>query len=295
LALDAEGLPHILVPLAEGAHVSPDRRSAGVHIVPHQLEDEGQLYDFLDVACQTAHVADVFVHLAEEMLEGLRSDPAQPEAACRIVLSRWRELLEREAQNVLSLEALAGLFGELWHLREIAKLGPGALDSWVGPTGAVHDFAKGKTDFEVKTTLQRAGWTIEVHGLQQLSLPLSGGQLYLAAMRLDPQAAEGESVPDIVNALRNVGLDARELLSKMARLGYDHRDVDHYRGQVFGIVEQHIYHVDVSFPAVTKSSFREGLPSPRIVGLSYLVDLTDYPAEPLDSKATAQIYLELSS
>ncbi|MGA4814636.1 PD-(D/E)XK motif protein [Pseudomonas aeruginosa] len=117
LAVDAAGLRHVLVPVAPDFHAAHDRRSGGVHLTTRALVDVSGQRQYLDLACQKAHLNNIFSHFAEEVLSVLHID-AQPLQACRQTLQRWRELLDREAFNTLSTEAF------MWALRRIVASGP---------------------------------------------------------------------------------------------------------------------------------------------------------------------------
>ncbi len=204
-ALDSEGYYHLLLPVTTDTLVPPDRRSAGVHILPLVLEEEHTKAYFIDVACRKLTLNEVFTHLADDILSVLGSDASDPVATCRRVLARWRELIEREAASRLSREALAGLFAELYQLRRLMERNPESLSRWAGPLGGRHDFEAGQTALEVKASLRRDGRFFEVHGVEQLAPPYLGA-LFVAAMKLEIGDAGGESVPkviqDIMTAVR---------------------------------------------------------------------------------------------
>lgn len=293
-AIDSEGLYHLLVPVSRELHLTPDQRSAGVHLVPRELagEDNGEAR-FLDVACKKHHLQEVFKHLADEMVHELHRDPSSPVATCRAVLGRWRELLGREATQVLSEQALLGLFGELWHLREMARIDPGALGAWAGPSGARHDFLRGSTALEVKTSQKQDDQRFEIHGIDQLAPP-PDGTLYFAATFAEPCEEAGESVPDVIAALQQCGVDMLELMTKLAELGYRTIDEHYYAGRHYKLLAARLYLVDESFPRIVRNSFAGGALPSRIVRLTYLIDLVGLERYALPDEAVAKLYTSLS-
>jgi hypothetical protein len=288
-AIDAEGLYHLLVPLRHEVDVVADRRSSGVHLDLRILTEKDQETRFLDVACRKRHLREVFMHLADEMVRELRQDASQPVATCRSVLIRWRELLSREISHILSEQVLLGLFGELWHLREIARVQPAALDAWIGPSGAKHDFLRDSTALEVKTSQKADEHRFEVHGVDQLDPP-ADGILYFAATIVEQCNDGGESIPELIAAIQEYGVDTLELMSKLAALGYRSTDENYYAGRRFKLVRVRFYMVGEVFPRIVRQSFAEGALPPRVVRLAYIIDLAGMEHEALPNESVAQIY-----
>jgi hypothetical protein len=293
LALDASGFRHVLVPVAPEFPAAHDRRSGGVHLATRSLVDDSGQRQYLDLACQKEHLNSVFTHLADEVLELLGQNPNQPLQACRQTLQRWRELLDRDVENVLSTEALCGLFGELWHLARIASQNPRGLSTWQGPQGARHDFTTEGWALEVKTTARRDEWKFRVHGLTQLEQPRDS-RLFLCAMRLEINGAAGATIPDAIHGILESGVDRRDLLTRLAQLGYDVRDEPHYRQLRFEVTDFRTYEVGTLFPRLTDTSFDPtGLPS-GILDIHYTIDLADSQTVPLKSETLDRLHAALA-
>jgi hypothetical protein len=272
MALDAHGLRHILIPIAPGSQFPHDRRSGGVYLITRSLADDGGAREFIDLACQKAHLNSIFAHMADEVLRSLRVDNSDPFKCCRNALQRWRELLDRENSTVLSAEALCGLFGELWHLSALVTLSDEALNSWNGPLGARHDFAVPGLALEVKSTLSRDRWEFRIHGLAQLDMP-NGTALFLSAMRLELNGPSGNTIPELLAAVMKAGADQHELLRRLSAVGYDLRDEPHYEQFRFHVLDQALYEVSASFPRLVQSSFGDlGMPA-GVLDVHYTIDL----------------------
>lgn len=293
LALDASGLRHVLVPVAANFPSAHDRRSGGVHLTTRQLVDDSGQRQYLDLACQKTHLNGVFAHLADEVLGLLRSRGTQPLQACHQTLQRWRELLDREASDVLSTEALCGLFGELWHLVRIAAKSTQGLSAWQGPSGARHDFTVEGFALEVKTTASRDGWKFRVHGLKQLEQPRDA-QLYLCAMRLELNGASGATVPDLIQSVLAIGVDRRELLGRLSQVGYDLRDEAHYQQIRIDVVDSRIYEVAASFPRLTGASFLSDALAVGVSDIHYTIDLAASPSTPLHPDMLDRVHAALA-
>ncbi|CUI28398.1 PD-(D/E)XK motif protein [Achromobacter xylosoxidans] len=293
LAIDAAGLRHILVPVAADFPAAHDRRSGGVHLTTRPLVDASGQRQYLDLACQKAHLNNVFTHLAEEVLDLLRDGAIQPLQACRQTLQRWRELLDREASNTLSTEALCGLFGELWHLVRIAARNAQGISAWQGPRGARHDFTVDGVALEVKTTTRRDEWKFRVHGLAQLEQPRDA-RLYLCAMRLELNGASGSTVPDLIQAVLDAGVDRRDLVDHLSQAGYDQRDEAHYRQLRLDVIDWRLYEVAASFPRLTSTSFNPPEPPTGVSDIHYTVDLAASSAVPLQPGMLDRLHLALA-
>jgi hypothetical protein len=292
MALDSKGLRHLLVPI-DTATFSADRRSAGVHLAPRVLEDDHGRRTFVDLACQNPALNGIFSHLARDVLADLAAEGREPLPACRRVLSRWRAFFDRTAAGVLSVEAAAGLFAELWHLREILKLDSSMLARWQGPEGAAHDFRGTGLSLEVKALLQRDGWSIRVHGTDQLDPP-PGGALILAAMRVSiSEGPPGESLPSVIDGLVPLGVDARGLQERLHAAGYHPGHADILRELSFAVVEQRIFGVDVSFPRITNTSFVGGGAPPGTSRLEYDVDLSHAASFELPAGSIGSVHRRL--
>lgn len=293
LALDALGLRHVLVPVAADFPAAHDRRSGGVHLITRPLIDDSGQRQYLDLACQKVHLNSVFAHLAEEVLGLLRNRATQPLQACHQTLQRWRELLDREASNVLSMEALCGLFGELWHLVRIAAKSTQRISAWQGPYGARHDFTIEGCALEVKTTTRRDEWKFRVHGLTQLEPPREA-RLYLCAMRLELNGAFGATVPDLIQSVLDTGVDRHELLSRLSQIGYDLRDDSHYRQIRIDVVDSRVYEVAAAFPRLTKASFSPTELAAGVSDIHYTIDLAAPFAAPLHEEILDDIHAALA-
>ncbi|AYR19113.1 PD-(D/E)XK motif protein [Alcaligenes faecalis] len=293
LAIDAVGLRHVLVPVAADFPPAHDRRSGGVHLTTRPLVDASGQHQYLDLACQKGHLNNVFTHLAEEVLDLLRDSAIRPLQACRQTLQRWRELLDRETSTILSTEALCGLFGELWHLARMAAKGDQGLLAWQGPYGARHDFTADGCALEIKTTARRNEWKFRVHGLMQLEQP-ANACLYLCAMRLELNGASGSSVPDLIQMLLATGIDRRDLLDRLSKVGYDQRDETHYQQLRLAVIDWRIYEVAAPFPRLTAASLNPPGPPSGVSDIHYTIDLAASSATPLQPEILDRIHAALA-
>lgn len=291
LGVDALARRHLLVQCDPDHQVKEDRRSTGVQILSHELTDRGSTRRFVDVICQKAHLSELFDVLVAEMIAELGADPRAPDAACRRVLDRWRELLDDESDAVSGPAKIAGAFAELWHLRELARLDVDCLGAWAGPHGARHDFLGPGAALEVKSTLTHHGRFFEITSHDQLE-PLLGLPLYLGVMKLERLAVGGMALSDLVDEIASNGVDRGRLLGMLAMSGLRRNDIA--RSPIsFRVVEQRIYEVTSGFPRVTPGSFVGGSLPAGVLRLRYLIDLTNEPPVPVPDSGHLAIYRAL--
>ena len=271
LAIDSDEHRHLLIPLEHGATVHPDRKSAGIQIGGHQLLQDGQLRRFVDVHCRMPHLHDVFELIADEILDRVLADPDTPDRKAGEVLNRWRELLGRERGTAPSVELLAGLWGELWHLRELARLGLQSLACWTGPGGSVHDFESDVAALEVKATTAREGWRLKINGVEQLDIT-RGRALHLSAVKLEQ--APGESVPDLLDDLITLGMDRYDLAAQLDKAGLPVAQLEQVRSVQFRLVEHRSWKVEGSFPRIISSTFPGSQLPLGVAAIDYVLDLT---------------------
>lgn len=293
LALDGNGFRHVLIPIRNGSVFEPDQRSNGVHILGRVLIDHGAESSFVDVVCRKEHLSEVFGYLADEILHALESEPGRAATVAKRVLNRWRELIERDRPTLLSREALAGLFGELWLLRQLARESASALKSWTGPLGARFDFQAGATAVEVKTSLSRHALLVQIHGIDQLDPPPDQA-LYLLVVAVEAPVSAGTSVPSIVEQIRELGIDVLEFSSKLHAVGYAAEDASYYEETRFLVASEHTFHVDDAFPRIVQRSFLQGKMPDRVRNLSYSLDLSAAPPSPISVDDAKQVWRRLA-
>ncbi len=283
LALDALGQRHLLIPIHSDLGVRQDNRSSGIHLLVSRLLDHGKEQTFLDLCCRKPHLDKLFSVVLSDVLVELGSDNTRPYISCQKVLNRWREFFEREPSERPSLESIVGLFGELWHLRQIARSSPQNLSCWVGPLGARHDFQWGKSALEVKTSLSRTGWFIKISSIDQLVHP-ENGELYLAALKLELSPNDGETLLNLVEDIKSAGGDSYTLLNLLAHAGFDPNVLELCNDISFRMFDQRFFWVNDLFPKITSASFKDDALPSGVLSLAYEIDVSLTPTPLSDSE-----------
>lgn len=216
-AIDAAGQKHLLIPLLTSG-VDGDHASQGVILGSRTLRTNSADVIYADLQCRISSLDLVFERLVEDVLKRLTADSSTPVTTCRKVLDDWRALL-RAAHQSLSREAVIGLVGELEVLRLLAGHNSvGALDAWQGPSKSVHDFVRGGTELEVKTTTSVDGNFVSISNIDQLDPGLVSSLHFVVVHAREDATAP--SLDERIDDLFALGLPNDALLAKVASAGY---------------------------------------------------------------------------
>lgn len=170
-----------------------------------------------------------FYQLVSDIVSAVIDSGEEPDAALLAAVARWEALLSRP--TLMSEEAQAGLFGELWLLeRLIGTVGADAVDAWVGPVPQPHDFRMGDIELEVKTT--SGGSRVHtINGVGQLQ-PSTGCTLYLVSLKLASAGTGGRSLPEAVAAIEAMLAGSPAILARfragLTANNYDPVHADRY-------------------------------------------------------------------
>jgi hypothetical protein len=207
----------------------------------------------------------VFSLLCQDLVSASRSLP--PDDVPLFVVSRllrWQDLFAPAGSELMSLEKLRGLVGELVVLRQCMDLWDPvtAIAAWQGPFGGQQDFAAPELFIEVKTVGTSAR-TVQINSAEQLC-PTDQRQLILAVVILSSAAAKPESgiaVSDLTRAISELTSHDRDALLKFERsllaAGYSSH-VD-YEKIHFYIDSINYYRVGIGFPRMCPDQLAPGI------------------------------------
>ena len=105
----------------------------------------------------------------------------------------------------------------------------------------------------------------------------------------------GESVPELVSALRTLATDPLSLLRLLESAGYRVQDGDRYERVRFVVHETLTYAVDDDFPRIVSSSFVHGELPGGVLDLTYRVELANEPPRPLAEAEARAVLDELAA
>ncbi len=290
LARDAHDRVHVLVSCGNRSKIASDRSSRGVMLVGQPLDIEGDRRLFADLVCVDRGLQPIFEQLAADICGRISTGEFEPFDCLKRTLAEWRDFLRGRGLGP-EYSKIIGLRGELELVRRIALIDPEeALTSWVGPSGAMHDFQQGPVVMEMKTTTAQSGCVVHIHGLRQLDPP-PNQDLYLWLLRILPDDT-AEGISDVVDDLLSIGVPRDKLMSMLELLGYRHDDPAGWEGS-FRIGSSAVWHVHDEFPGIRDSR----LPQEHLSGISdltYSIDL-DAGGTPLKPSRVEAILRSIAS
>lgn len=213
---------------------------------------------------------DIFDLLIEDLV-GAAEQPEDERAGVGRYLARlsdWQRLFMRLDPGTLSREDQQGLWGELWILREVVVPAVGfdaAARAWRGPLGADQDIQLPGAALEVKTSTAHVLERIIIASERQLDVP-PGVALALVALSLDARPGHGETLPEMVRAIRSVAVDAgcRQLIDeRLVLFGYKQEDADSYSDIGYTVRSRPQFRVRNTFPRVVSADLRPGVSDVR--------------------------------
>lgn len=280
-AVDSQGRPTLLVPLAALSDGQLDWHSKALALQFKELDVDGHLMPFLLLQCLDPKLRTQFGLLSDDVLEGIEQTPEAGLKVATSTVDRWRRLFEYGGGGLLGPAQLAGLFAELTVLeRLVERHGPTALVAWQGPLGNRHDFVFDGLSLEVKATTNHNNMIVTIHGPKQLQAP-EGKALYLQAFQLERNPT-GLSVPDKVRSLVERGVSRFDLLTSLAEPGYQESDSEAYANIKFVSLQDKTYLVDSSFPRITPETMHPAEMIDKIANVSYSIDLGQLDGAELD-------------
>lgn len=285
--LDRQGDRHVLVPLLASEQFRNAGQGRALQLRVVQLP-EGR---FASTICTDRRLDDIFVQFGRELV-GSIVNSGKPGRDMRVAFGRWRSLFSDGPGTRLTRSEEIGLLAELITLRALLELG-GSVDSWHGPSKALHDFRAGPNHLEVKATLAREGLAVTIHGVDQLDVP-SGEWLNLLVYRFAESEA-GTSLVDVIREVEAVVDDLPHFEVQLRKSGFDWQYASSYETG-FVVSDSRCFDVLVpGFPRIVSDSFSGGSMPDRTMRLSYVADLSGPTPEPLSEETKGQVMRKLAT
>lgn len=219
---------------------------------------------------------EVFIVFAEDVVRRVLCEPstdlALQQFLGRIVL--WERFFRPAAPGHLSLDAQAGLFGELLVLRDLflevtepAK----AIGAWLGPSRAPQDFVLGDAAVEVKTSRAKASERVTITSELQLD-DRPFGALGLAVLFMSLGGADCLGLNDLIREIESrlvpYPLALGEFRDRLLLAGWTLAHAPIYADSRFYIREKRYYRIMTDFPRIVPGDFPQGVGS-----VTYILDL----------------------
>ena len=274
---------HLLIPIPTRKELRKDEVSRGIVMEEMYLQDDGHQKLYLSVECTDPDFNRLFAIIAGEMLAVLGTGDAF--AACVSTLDRWRALLNAPPGPPLGDRQLAGIFGELLVLEQLCLVDVvRGFDAWQGPLGSDQDFLHNHRALEVKATLKKHSWEVQISSLKQLDDSMSDA-LHLGVFRL-LKSPYGTPITELVERICAMGVNRAQLMSKLAEVRYREAHQERYADFRVEIDDFRFYQVKDGFPRLTATTI--GACPQGVQNVSYALDL-----EAAESYRCEKEYLKL--
>jgi hypothetical protein len=205
IARDYFGNPKLLIPAEEAGIGTQEtqRLTSGLSISLETFpSDGGVAISYFVLSSERNDVDDLFALMAQDICSHIIQNPDSTRfSVIGDRIKSWQELLSKFTEREPTLSQQLGLLGELFALDLLAKeIGPEALSSWFGPSGARHDFQTSNWGLEVKSTFRVAKKSPRIHGLLQLE-PAPETTLRLLLLQFD-RSLGGVTIEKLIHSIQ---------------------------------------------------------------------------------------------
>jgi len=241
-------------------------RSKGFEIIP---ETEGGITRVVLQLCQVRYRKN-FRALGEHICQNLKDvdENTTEQAALQKfygLLVEWQTFMEKYPDG-LSRETQTGLYGELNVLRDVVLTSASediwAVKGWLGWERKNQDFQFPEMAIEVKTTSQNIPEKIHISNVLQLD-DHGLDPLLLAVVHVDRNHAKGETLPEMVQALRKrlgSGSEPCKLLNRgLMEAGYIDEHEEQYLSARYKLLKRDFYRVRDKFPRLITKQLLPGV------------------------------------
>jgi hypothetical protein len=269
LGIDDEGLPQLLLPVAQGAKLPRGNGPPLLRALLVRLADRDGARSYLVVTCLDRRLERGFADLVESVLGRVQAGDGSL-AAYTSAVEDFRALFTQVPRDRVEEWRIRGLVAELLQLERLVTLDPRAVQLWFGPDRDRHDFRGGQDAIEVKSA-RRQGGNVTINGLEQLASP-AGGSLLLRRYVLEPSPGGADSVAAIWRRLLAVGAPSSDLLDRLKAMECPDPDAPGWNQVAFNLEGSDTFRVADGFPRLTRSSFAQGVPA-GVSDVTYAIDL----------------------
>jgi len=211
--------------------------------------------------------ADMFYAFCDDIVNYTRS-LTDVNRGPKMVVTRykaWQKMLRVNSGGLLSFEAIKGLAGELYFMKEFLFPLKGiavSVNSWVGPEGADQDFRTDECWYEIKTTTP-GNDLIQISSSEQLDVRDPGELIVLFADKTSEQDEGGVSLFSLFRSINNEieadgdpGIKDR-FWNLLSQSGF--APMEKYNEIRFRFTDTRRFTVDASFPCIRKINLPESV------------------------------------
>ena len=275
-----------------GQHNPPDSHGLIVRM-ERRVSQVGE--SEVEVVLTDAQHQDIFDLLVRDLVEAAEQSQDERNGVGRMLsrLSEWQLLLRRLSTQGMSAEIQRGLWGELWVIRKVIAPVLGireAVSTWTGPARADQDFQMGPVCVEIKTSTAHVLDRVPISSERQLEVP-DGVDLVLIGLALDARIGHGETLSDVVDAVRKdaTGAGCLGLLDdRLERYGYRSADASLYEENGYSVRSFEPFRVGPEFPKLISSHLPTGINDVR-----YWVSLASCQSHRMDRRSLTELLRSL--
>lgn len=217
----------------------------------------------------------VFYSFCSNLLEAIEGAVDETEALNKLKIRYiiWKSFFKKETTGNVPLEAVQGLFGELYFMKKymFGKYGISAsIQSWSGPDALSKDYAIGIDWYEIKTVGANSS-CVHINSATQLSSGFPGHLVIVRAEKMASEFSNGESsILELFESILQIISDETVeniFSSKVASYGISISDPAF--SVKFDVKTLNLYSVTDGFPRITLKE----VPYPEITSVSYDISI----------------------
>lgn len=236
-------------------------------------ESRGVYWTCFDLLSKEAE--PVFYSFCSNLLEAIEGAVDETEALNKLKIRYiiWKSFFKKETTGNVPLEAVQGLFGELYFMKKymFEKYGISAsIQSWSGPDALSKDYAIGIDWYEIKTIGANSS-CVHINSATQLSSDFPGHLVIVRAEKMASEFSNGESsILELFESILQIISDETVeniFISKVASYGINISDPAF--SVKFDVKALNLYSVTNGFPRITLKE----APYPEITNVSYDISI----------------------
>lgn len=230
-----------------------------------RAEINGITMDLLMLTCSDTELRSEFSVICSQFIDpGFSGEDRKQLVSCpENWWKNWKSLLG----NAVSSAEVYMKIGELMVVDELLK--KGEKPRWSGIDSATHDVELDNRNYEVKSTVSRYGYEVEISSIYQMHT--AGVPLSLVFFRFE-RSVHGISLDDIIIRLTSHGYPADKIEKTMEKSGLEKGCTA--RSVRYKLLEMKVFPVNDDFPSLTLNSFVGGTLPENITKIKYTVDLS---------------------
>ena len=186
--------------------------------------------------------------------------------------SKWWKNWKSLIGNTQSEHEVYSMIGELTVVEQLLRAGMNP--KWAGIESSTNDVELNDRSYEVKSTVKRYGYEVEISSIYQMKNV--GESLDLVFFRFE-RSKLGRSLDEIVDCIANLGYSRYKLESALEKAGLEAGCTA--RSTRYKLLEMKVFPVDEHFPVLTLDSFVGGQLPPNVTKVKYTVDLSGVPSK----------------